>query len=292
LESERPLPDAPDGLELRIRLAYEAGRAAHAGVRLSLEEFAGGWTRMEASRRARGHREAGPAADAFLAIACDLDAAGAWETLEREYEERLRRFLRSRGASDAEARDLVSELPGYLREPASDRRVRTRLGTYDASGSLFSWLAVIAIRSLAGRQREARRGGPDGGTPTNLPTLRGAPASGLLSEEASRRFHAALKEAWGTLTPRERLAVLLRYREGLPGREIARLMDVGEPRVSRLLEAGLHRLRDAVRSRMPETPPGTTTPDAQVWMALGEVLGSHLASLSDGSREPERGDGD
>jgi len=254
-------------------------------VKLPYERFVQGLARMETSRGVRG-RDPGDAAgapiDALLAIACDEDAPGAWEELVRGHAPRLRAFLRGRGTADVEIESFLAELPGLLREAPPDGRARTRIGTYDGSGSLFSWLAVIALRTMNRRRREADARQREF-TPSDVATRRDAPATPLLSEEAAQRFQAALAEAWATLTARERLAVLLRHRDGLSGREIARLMGIGEPRVSRLLEAGLARLRDAVRRRMPDTPPGTSTPDSAMWQALGEVLGRHLATLE---REP------
>jgi RNA polymerase sigma-70 factor len=218
-------------------------------------------------------------ADVYLAIACDLGTAGAWEALEREFAPRLRGLLRKRGATEGEAAEMLGDLPGYLCEPPPDGRARTRIGTYDGSGALFSWLAVIALRTVNQRRQSPAAARKEDGSVSGVPTLRAMPPGGAIAEETARRFQAALAGAWAALTPRERLAVLLRYRDGLSGREIARLMGVGEPRVSRLIEAGLTRLQEGIRRQMPETPPGTSSPDSAVWVALGGIVGRHLANI-------------
>ncbi len=286
-------PAAVGGIGETWRTSFRAGSEAFPGVGLAEGAFRRAWERLEPfpcgpSRNPEGtpaaHAVASRPADFFLAAACDEGLAAAWAAFEHEYVPRLRSLLRRHGASESETSDLLGDLPGYLCQAPTDGRARTRLGTYEATGSLFSWLAVIVLRRL----HAARRVGPAAApiaSDLDPATRRAVPDHAVLGEETVRRFEAALVPAWETLTPRERLAVLLRHRDGLPGREIARLLGVGPPRVSRLIESGLSRLRDAVRRQMPDTPPGTSTPDQSVWLALAEVLARHLATLAGPAHE-------
>jgi|GEM_PF-3661849 len=226
------------------------------------------------------------AADLFLSAACEAGVAGAWEAFGRAYAPRLHGLLRKRGASEAETADVLADLPGYLCEPPATGGARTRIGTYDGTGRLFAWLAVLALRTV--NQRRSA-GGPRPSpieAAADVSSRRGGPASSMLSTETARRFQAAVAAAWDTLTPRERLVVLWKHREGLKGGEIARLLRIGEPRVSRILESGLSRLREAVRRQMPDTPPGTNPEDESVWRALSGVLSRHLARLSLPTHDP------
>jgi hypothetical protein len=78
------------------------------------------------------------------------------------------------------------------------------------------------------------------------------------------------------LTPKERLTLVLKHRDARPQREIARLLAVGEPRVSRLLAAAVARLRDAMArlGSAPEGAPGRPVADG----ALEEPLAARLAA--------------
>ncbi len=270
------------------RRVFDEGAARFPGVALAFDSFASVWGAMNVRREARvadaarGGRASGPGArpeDLFLAIACAEGAARAWENFDREYAPRLRGLLRKHRVADAEADDLVSDLSGYLCQPARDVKGATRIGAYDGSASLFSWLAVIVLRTVKHRRRRLAAAPESGTALADVSMRRGSPAHPAISQEMARRFQAAIASAWESLTPRERLAVLFKHRDGLRGCDIARLLGVGEPRVTRLLEAGLSRLRDAVRRQMPDTPPGTRTPDQAIWQAMTEVLARHLATL-------------
>ncbi len=259
--------DEPRQSDDAAGLAFAAGAAAWPGVLLAREAFCAAW-------EGRGAR--GGTGDLFLAIACDRAVQGAWEALDREFAPRLRGLLRKRGASHEEATEMLNDLPGYLCQAPADGRARTRIGTYDGSGSLFSWLAVIALRGVNQRRGGAERTRRVDAPVSQVATVRTAPGRGVIAEETARRFQSALAAAWTALTPRERLAVLLRHRDGLAGKEVARLMGVGEPRVSRLLEAGLSRLKEALHRLMPSA---MSAPDSVVWNAMAGVLAQHLATL-------------
>ena len=264
---------------------FEDGARVYPTVLLDRHAFAASAAAMRDRARRRAECDAVewpgqvPVADVYLAIACDVGAPGAWETFEREYLPRLRGLMRHRGGGDAEIDPLLADLPGTLCQPPADGRARTRLGTYDGSASLFSWLAVVALRRLHHARREAD---PQVDSASEVAARRTPPSHAVVGTEMAQRFQHSFAAAWTALTPRERLAVLLHYRDGLSGGEIARTLGVGEPRVSRLLKSGLARLGREVHSRMPETPPGTSTPDQAIWHALAHVLTRHLAMLDAG----------
>ena len=51
------------------------------------------------------------------------------------------------------------------------------------------------------------------------------PSSTARDGERVKRFEETLQEALKDLTPKERLAVLMKYRDGLPQKQIARIQD-------------------------------------------------------------------
>jgi RNA polymerase sigma factor (sigma-70 family) len=257
----------------RAGRTYEKARAACGGLPLDRTAFDAAWVRAgdPASTGSSADRRA---ADVYLAAACDAGIPGAWDAIAEGYAPRLRALLRKQGVREAAVDESVADLWGYLCEPPPDGRARTRLGTYDGSGSLFSWLAVLVLRRR--QALSAPRPGTEGGLGDDVPASRPGRAAG--HEETVARFRAAIRAGLDSLTDRERLALLLKHRDGLRGREIAKILRVGEPRVSRLLDAAVRRLEEAVRLGMPGTPPGTATPDRGTWDSLTAVLARHLAT--------------
>jgi RNA polymerase sigma-70 factor (ECF subfamily) len=184
-------------------------------------------------------------ADLFLARACEEAAEAAWGALESRYFAGLRALLRRRGASPAEAAEVIRDLPDLLRAPPIRGGARTRLGAYDGRASLFAFLAVVALRRLADRRRE--RAPEVLSRIATWPAPEPAPLTRLLPREEAAALEAALAEALRTLAPAERLALQLRHRDGLSEGGIAAVLGVGEARARDLLESGRRCVVDRVR---------------------------------------------
>jgi RNA polymerase sigma factor (sigma-70 family) len=256
------------GVADRVREAHERGRAEHPAFALPLDGFA----RLAGAAAAAGPRHPG---DLYLAAACAAGIEAAWEALRRDLLPGVRALLVRRGVPSAEAEAVVAELPGHLVAPGRDGDGAPRIAGFRGESRLATWLSVVAWRRANERRDGGRRlvaldaagGAVDG---------RATPLTAALGAELAARFEAALHAAWGALTPRECLALLLRYRDGLPQGEIARMLGVGEPRVSRLLAAGLRRLREEVHRVLGETPaPGVA---GEPWEALREAVRRRLAT--------------
>lgn len=228
-------PDVP----MAWRLAHARGRRAHRGVDLPLEAFVA--PPVGSVPRAVG--------DVYLARACDHGIAGAWERLEGQYRKPALRFLRRRGAAADEAELLLDDLWSTLATPPPRGGARTRIGTYDGRGSLSSWLCTIAWRRLVDGWR-ARAGSRE--VDSDAPAPAGQqhdPALHASREEAARLIGLGLEDAWAQMTARELQVIVLKYKHRLPQKEIARILRVGPPRVSRVLQSATSRLREAIARR-------------------------------------------
>jgi RNA polymerase sigma factor (sigma-70 family) len=278
-----------------LRRGYEAGVRTYGPLPLSFEAYARHVLEHVRSRLKRcgasADRQsdalaAAHGADLFLSIACETDVPDAWRVLVERVLVTLGPVAGRRGASPAEAHELLAELPGELCAPPPSGGARTRIGTYDGSGSLFAWLAVIIARRVADAHRAGgsrsrppvlsldARGGDAGAA--EVASDRSAPPEGrVLEQEAVRNLRSALREVWDRLTDREALALLWKHRDGLSQRDIARILDVGEPRVSRILDGAVAKLREGLSRRI-TAPSGPGSDSA--WAHLAEALGSHLAS--------------
>lgn len=289
----RPAHCAEDHFDL-LRPAFDDGAAAHGALPFSFDVFsrralALTVRRLERSMPSPSREEIADAlsraalADLYLAVACEDGVPGAWERFAERYERTIVALAVRRGASNADAEELASELPGELFTPPPDGGSRTRLGTFDGAGSLQGWLAVIVQRRLADRRRVAVRVVPLPDGHDALPAREGAgsgdPVGLAVGAEMGRRFDEALRDAWTALTPREALVILLRYRDGVPQNEIARMLGIGEPRVSRTLSGAAAKIRDGVVRRVGHEP-GLGERDAEhTWAAIERSVAEFMATL-------------
>ncbi|MBK8974351.1 MAG: sigma-70 family RNA polymerase sigma factor [Planctomycetes bacterium] len=251
-----------------MRRVRSEGIAAYGALAVGDDDLRAHVARVVARDRAIDGIE--HAADLFLACAADADVPGAWEVLRRVHGDAVCRMLQSRGVPDATARDVVEGLPGALIAEPGGGGGRTRLGSYDGSGSLRSWLGIVAMRAVITERRRVQRA--ERAVAHRARTHGVPPDPALLASDAElgSRFARRLRAAWDELPPRWRLALALRYVQGLPGAEIARVLGVGAPRVTRIVEAAIDNLRASLESEIASSsaPPPAT---------LRALLGAELA---------------
>lgn len=193
-------------------------------------------------------------ADLYLAVCCEQDVAGAWKVLVERFVPRLQRLARSLGATESDAEELARALPGDLFQPAGRGGTRSKLGTYRGKCSLFAWMAVLLRRRVVDRYRQRRAGQDVEAGPPRAASNETGPAEILIDRESDEKLRQSLAHAWEQLTSRERLALAFRYRDGLAQNHIARLMGVGEPRVSRLLTTATDRMRGILQRTWDGSP--------------------------------------
>jgi RNA polymerase sigma factor (sigma-70 family) len=271
-----------------LRGGFDDGVAAHGDLRMPFERFASRALALTVRRLERVAPSPARAdvtdalaraalADVYLAVACEDGVAGAWDRFVAAFAPSIAGMAIRRGASRAQAEEMSHELPGEIFTPPPGGGARTRLGTFDGAGSLTGWLAVIVQRRLTDRRRAADRdpaamddaaGDSVTGEPSDDPVVRAVGA------ETGREFAEALDEAWRCVTPREALVVLLRHRDGLPQTEIARLLGIGEPRVSRMLSSAAEKLRSVVVRRV-----GSDPASGHEWAAIERAVADFMATL-------------
>lgn len=286
--------------ELSLRRGHEAGIEAYGDLGLTFEAYAAEALRaverrldqlsLDADRKRVGDALARMAgADLYLARACELGSVDAWAALANDLVPRLTGLARKRGARGSSAEEEVSALLSDLALPPPRGRARTLIGTYGGAGSLFGWLSVILVRRFAG---EARRKKPDSldQRPDDeqdvAPAGRSAPedpSQAAQDDESRRRIREAIRRGFAACTPKEQLALVLKFRDGLPQRRMAALLEVGEPRVSRLVKQALTKLGTAARAHLPEGL------DPSAYAAAADSVGETLASLDAPARPSPAG---
>ncbi len=234
--------EGPDDATTR---AWSSGRAAHAGVDLSLEDFAdhvsrGGmaWPPADDAR----------AADLYLACACLRRVPRAAETFMTCYVERIPSYLRRRTTSAETVREVQQQLA--VRFLVGDEGRPALLESYTGRGSLEGFVRIAAGRLAVDLLRSASR------RPVSMET---AVAHELIAEdiellmlkEAYREpFRRAFAPAVAALLPDARALLRLHYVEGMTTEQLARLRKVGRATVVRRLADARDALVDALKDQL------------------------------------------
>ena len=121
-------------------------------------------------------------------------------------------------------------------------RAHNNLHRYDTARPFYPWLATIAVRlafnwtARTGARRSTIASGVDVDA---LPTADASPAQRVADEQQARALWAAVAE----LSPGERTAVLLFYKDELPVADIAGILGVSTGTVKTFLHRGRAHLR-------------------------------------------------
>ncbi len=197
------------------------------------------------------------AEDLALACACSGGNEQAWEHFVREYRQELhaaaRAILSSRGTADeAGARELAdsiyAELYG-LKQHGEQRR--SLLDYYHGRSKLSTWLhAVLAQRHIDALRAGRRTESLEGKDKTYVAETLRAHGTPVPQDPDRARYLAmlqeALLEAFGSLSPRDRLRLAYYYVQERTLAEIGRILGEHEATVSRSLERTRRELRHQV----------------------------------------------
>lgn len=174
--------------------------------------------------------------EAELLDDCAQGDAAAWRTLHRRYLPVATAFLRRLGVRDHNLEDATQEVFVQLLR---------YLPTFRREAELSTWLYRLCITQAERTRRKARVSG------VLARVLSLAPGSALVStpslpEDVARE---RVEQALATLSTTERLVFVLYEMQGLPGKDIARIVDAPEASVWRRLHYARQKFCRALESR-------------------------------------------
>lgn len=271
-------PTTPTPLARALSDLVDEAQRAHGELGVGSEPLA---RRLEERLRRRlaasGLGEGAPIEDVevFTLLGCtcgvDLVLALAWEEGSElawsRYAETLHTAVRAaalrQGADAAEAQALADGLPGEL---VADPRV---LAGYHGRGSLAGFLSVIVRRRVI----DARRGAVgEALQDRHLPVDPTAdPSRAATSSETLAGLRGALAPLAAELTDREAAVLLLKYKNEMPQREIARALGVSDSRVTRLVQHAFEKLAQRLRAAFPDGEPEDFPGLSRVWIELDSL---------------------
>jgi RNA polymerase sigma-70 factor (ECF subfamily) len=220
-------------------------------------------------RTAARHDAAPPDGDrAFARVRRELKANSQLDAAHGERRARERRLLAAARAGDARAtRELLDGVSAtvyrfgrsFCRDPHDAEDVMQdvftaltgSLGTFRGDASLASWAYVVAQRACARRRRRPEAAA---GRVASLDQPREAGGAGEIADERgdparlaeASELREVLERAIRDLPGPQRDVLMLRDVEGVPGREVGRMLGMTE----RAVKSRLHRARLAVRTRV------------------------------------------
>jgi len=161
-------------------------------------------------------------------------SAVAFERLMKRYEKLVYKIAYGLTGQRESALDVTQNV--FL-------RVHSKLPTYRAEGDLRNWILRIASNESLNWNRSRRRIRETGLSDDRAAAVAAAPPP--QEELFSRRERwGQIRDSLGTLNPKHRLAVVLRYVEGMPVREIAAVLECSEGVAKNILFRSLKKLRD------------------------------------------------
>jgi RNA polymerase sigma factor (sigma-70 family) len=225
-------------------------------------------------------------ADLGLAIAWEQGHPEAWECYADQFRRPVIAAAVRQGAGHGSAEELADELPGYLLA-AQAEGLTSPLARYDGTGSLRGWLCTIVRRRMLD---SARRTSKNEELPAeSMATEESSPTHTAEQNEMGQRLQAAGEMLRESMSPRERLAFLLKYEKNLPQRQIAKMMKIGDSRVSRLIQQGYTKVREALATEFGEDIAREPLPPDELLLALGSRQDGHRhpSSPQDGPQEKQ-----
>lgn len=174
---------------------------------------------------------------AFVERLIARDSA-AWTRFDRDVRPLLVRAAAATGSTDPE--DVAQKVCALLLE--ADARL---LRSYRGQSTLSTWLVGITRNQALMQLRKDR---------TRPPAAPAAPAPGPLEALVAAESDAQLQAALEAIPPRDRLLLVLHYRDGLPHARVAAVVGVALNSVSPLLDRARERLKSAFAVRIKPGP--------------------------------------
>ncbi len=223
-------------------------------------------------------------ADLGLALAWEEGHGRAWELYAELYRRAAISAARRQGSSPGAAEELADELPGFLLAAKAEGH-SSPLARYDGTGSLRGWICTIVRRRVLD---SVRRSAKNEELPRDaMVSEQAGPTQAAERNELGARLQAAGERLRESMSPRERLAFLLKYEKDLPQRKIASLMDIGDSRVSRLIQQAYAKVRECLSQEFGQDVAGDPLPPHELLLALGSQQNSHRHPPSTADGPPE-----
>jgi RNA polymerase sigma-70 factor, ECF subfamily len=230
-----------------VSLAYDAARAHHPRVALTVEQFA----ERAAAAAVDDTALAAHGADLFLAWACAAGDAAALRVLDDALLRPARDAVRSIDASPA----FTDEVCQRVREQLVVGDGRPRLNDYAGRGPLSAWVGVTMVRAalMLRRSQARRREVPDDDWAAALSLVAtGNPELDLLKQQHAAAFGAALRDAALALEPRLRSVLAMHFAEDLSIDQIGAVYAVHRATAARWIQRARDELFAGTRARLVE----------------------------------------
>lgn len=231
--------EADAELEGLLTRAWEASRERWANVALPAEPFVKHLAERLPTEAARGPigpiLSKLPLADLYLACACLQGTPFALETIEQHYFSRMPALLRNLRRSEAVIEDACQLVRMNLLVTTPERT--PKLAKYTGRGGLLNWVQMAAVRAadkLSDRERFGQHEGSDDVIDI-IPDPGPLPDELLPREIRKKAFRQATREAFSSLSPRQRYLLRLYYVDGLTTYQMAPLFRVNQGTISRWL---------------------------------------------------------
>lgn len=197
------------------------------------------------------------AEDIALAEACANGDSNAFRRL-RDYESFLVGILRSRGANEFEAKDIVQNLWGDC-VPRTDTDKPCLMARYSGASALSTWLATVTTNRLIDSKRRKRIETVNDSVEEEKFGKYVSSTDSNLEDDPTRAvqalLHECIQEAIETIDIEHRLMLRLVFIENIQQREIAIMWNISNTTVTRIFQAAMSQVKrktmNALKTREP-----------------------------------------
>jgi RNA polymerase sigma-70 factor (ECF subfamily) len=246
-------------LDRRLTALWESGRSAWPGVALSAPAFVQKLAaHLSAEEDAENFFRALHASDLYLAGACAQGDSAALASFDRSILSQVPSFVSRMDPSPAFADEIRQLLREKLLLAAAG--APPKIAEYSGTGTLWSWVRVVAIRTAVSLRRnrdEQPKDKLDEFVAKALPLGRDLEVD-YIRTRYQNEFKEALRAAFASLPQEQRHVLRLHFAGGLTGDAIAAMLQVNRRTVVRWLgsakTAMLHETRRLLQARLHLSP--------------------------------------
>jgi RNA polymerase sigma-70 factor (ECF subfamily) len=249
---ERHSADDPQ-VAAALETALQQGRDPWPTVKISDSDFAAYiGARMRTEPDLVEQLGALNASDLYLACGCMAGDNKAYAAFESAYGADIGRAVRKVGSRKHAPEDLEQRVREKLFVGDGERL--PKIAAYAGQGSLRAWVRVTGVRAVLDMVRwgddSKRKVEMEADMLEALPDIEPSPELTAFRREHASRLPSAMREAFATLTPRQRNLLRHRYLHDLSTDRVAKMYGVHRATAFRWLEAARKHLFDRTREIM------------------------------------------